>query len=251
MAYQILITAIFSSETCQLFITFLDSEQVICTTQINIAEDRGTTENSKKLIHRRNRILVLPSNRIEFAVINTQMEATIFLFDKEDSTPVEEELGKMKHISTFSEMCGEEEVSLLLPWRIHPSTGDKQKEQPSSRFLFLLALPLHPTTPPGSHDKMKGEEFIILNLYSIKNNGACPSAENYSSSFDLSLKNLEDEKNFTLRLLDSSRDNDSLNFATHGTWYQALGEYPLSLDKSKFLKDGRPTNPKYGMAIPS
>ncbi|MBW0474581.1 hypothetical protein O181_014296 [Austropuccinia psidii MF-1] len=30
---------------------------------------------------------------------------------------------------------------------MHPSTGDKQKEQPSSGFLILLALPLHTTTP--------------------------------------------------------------------------------------------------------
>ncbi|MBW0546590.1 hypothetical protein O181_086305 [Austropuccinia psidii MF-1] len=52
---------------------------------------------------------------------------------------------------------GQEEASLLSPWRIHPSTGDKQKEQPSSRFLSLLALPLQPTTPPESHDKMKEE----------------------------------------------------------------------------------------------
>ncbi|MBW0474215.1 hypothetical protein O181_013930 [Austropuccinia psidii MF-1] len=50
---------------------------------------------------------------------------------------------------------GEEEGSLLLPWRIHPNTGDKQREQPSSSFLFMLALPLHPTNTPGSHDKMK------------------------------------------------------------------------------------------------
>ncbi|MBW0510885.1 hypothetical protein O181_050600 [Austropuccinia psidii MF-1] len=52
---------------------------------------------------------------------------------------------------------GEEEGFLLSPWRIHPNTGDKQKEQPSSRFLILMDLPLHPTTPPESHDEMKEE----------------------------------------------------------------------------------------------
>ncbi|MBW0540914.1 hypothetical protein O181_080629 [Austropuccinia psidii MF-1] len=52
---------------------------------------------------------------------------------------------------------GEEEVSLLSPWRIHPNSGDKKKESPSSQFLFLLALPLHPTAPPEIHDKMEEE----------------------------------------------------------------------------------------------
>ncbi|MBW0577592.1 hypothetical protein O181_117307, partial [Austropuccinia psidii MF-1] len=61
-----------------MFITLLDSEQVICTRQINLGEDRRTIKNFEKLIHRRNRILVLTSNSIEFAVINTQTEATIF-----------------------------------------------------------------------------------------------------------------------------------------------------------------------------
>ncbi|MBW0533316.1 hypothetical protein O181_073031, partial [Austropuccinia psidii MF-1] len=51
----------------------------------------------------------------------------------------------------------EEEVSLLSPWRIHSNTADKKKEKPSSWFLFLLALPLHPTASPGSHDKWKQE----------------------------------------------------------------------------------------------
>ncbi|MBW0543486.1 hypothetical protein O181_083201 [Austropuccinia psidii MF-1] len=81
---QILIAAIFSSKTCQMFITFLDSEQFICTTQIHLGEDRRTIENSKKMTHSMKRIFVLPSNSIEFVAINTQMEATIFLFDKED-----------------------------------------------------------------------------------------------------------------------------------------------------------------------
>ncbi|MBW0519067.1 hypothetical protein O181_058782 [Austropuccinia psidii MF-1] len=51
----------------------------------------------------------------------------------------------------------EEEVSLLSPWRIHANTGDRQKEQPSSWFVLLLALPLNPTTPLGRHDRMKEE----------------------------------------------------------------------------------------------
>ncbi|MBW0466558.1 hypothetical protein O181_006273 [Austropuccinia psidii MF-1] len=53
---------------------------------------------------------------------------------------------------------GEEEASLLSLWRIHPNIGDRQKEQPSSLFRHLLALPHHPTAPPGIHDKMKEEE---------------------------------------------------------------------------------------------
>ncbi|MBW0585917.1 hypothetical protein O181_125632 [Austropuccinia psidii MF-1] len=81
--------------------------------------------------HRRNRILVLPSNSIEFASRSPQLEV--------ETPPAQYD----------DHRRGEEEVSLLSPWRIHPSIGDKQKEKPSSRFLFLLALPLHPTTPPG------------------------------------------------------------------------------------------------------
>ncbi|MBW0522081.1 hypothetical protein O181_061796 [Austropuccinia psidii MF-1] len=45
---QILIAAIFSSNTCQMFMNLLDSEKVICTTQINLGEDRRTIENSKE-----------------------------------------------------------------------------------------------------------------------------------------------------------------------------------------------------------
>ncbi|MBW0526745.1 hypothetical protein O181_066460 [Austropuccinia psidii MF-1] len=101
---QVLKTAIFSSKSCQMFITLVDSEQAICTTQINIGEDRRTIKNIGKLIHRRNTILVLPSNSIEFAVINTQTEATILLFDKRTGSPVEEELGQTKPFSTVSEM---------------------------------------------------------------------------------------------------------------------------------------------------
>ncbi|MBW0474019.1 hypothetical protein O181_013734 [Austropuccinia psidii MF-1] len=79
---QVLITVIFSSEFCQMLITLLDSEKVICTTKINLGEDRRTIKDNKKPIHRRNTILVTPSDSIEFAVINTQTEATIPLFEK-------------------------------------------------------------------------------------------------------------------------------------------------------------------------
>ncbi|MBW0505718.1 hypothetical protein O181_045433 [Austropuccinia psidii MF-1] len=97
--------------------------------------------------------------------------------------PVEEELGWMKPFSKFSEMHSEKEVSLLSPWRIHPNTGDKQREPPSSWFLLLPALPLNPTTPPGSHYKMKGggpysqrrdkvkiENYFLQHLESLEDN---------------------------------------------------------------------------------
>ncbi|MBW0575632.1 hypothetical protein O181_115347, partial [Austropuccinia psidii MF-1] len=64
---QVLKAAICSSKSCQMLITLLDSEKVICTTQINLGEYRRTIKDIEKLIHRRNRILVLPSNSIEFA----------------------------------------------------------------------------------------------------------------------------------------------------------------------------------------
>ncbi|MBW0521533.1 hypothetical protein O181_061248 [Austropuccinia psidii MF-1] len=87
-----------------MFITLLDPQQAICTTQINHGEDRRTIKDIKKLVHRRNRILDLPSHSIEFAVINTQTEATIFFLAKTTGAPVAEELGQMKPFSTFSEM---------------------------------------------------------------------------------------------------------------------------------------------------
>ncbi|MBW0497103.1 hypothetical protein O181_036818 [Austropuccinia psidii MF-1] len=140
-----------------MFSTVIDSDQFICTTQINLGEDGRTIKDIKKQVHSRKRILILPSQSFEFAVINTQTEATIFVLAKRTSAPVEEELGQMKNFSKLSEMCGGEEVSLLSTWRIHPMTGDRQKEQHSSQLLLLLALPLQPTTPPGIHDKMKEE----------------------------------------------------------------------------------------------
>ncbi|MBW0485800.1 hypothetical protein O181_025515 [Austropuccinia psidii MF-1] len=68
-------------------------------------------------------------------------------FDKEYITPAQYD--DHRH--------GEKEVFLPSPWRIHQITGGKQKEKPSSQLLLLLALPLHPTTPPGSYNKMKEE----------------------------------------------------------------------------------------------
>ncbi|MBW0539864.1 hypothetical protein O181_079579 [Austropuccinia psidii MF-1] len=100
---QVLITAIFSSQSCKMFITLLDSEKAICTTQINLGEDRRTIQEIEKLIHRRNRILVIHSNSIEFVVINTQMEATSCFLANRTGAPIEEELGWMKPFSRFSE----------------------------------------------------------------------------------------------------------------------------------------------------
>ncbi|MBW0593859.1 hypothetical protein O181_133574 [Austropuccinia psidii MF-1] len=39
--------------------------------QVYLGEDSGTVEYGKELVHRRNRVPVLPSNSIKFAVINT------------------------------------------------------------------------------------------------------------------------------------------------------------------------------------
>ena len=61
-----------------------------------------------------------------------------------------------------------EEVSLLSPWRIHPNIGDKQEEQPSTRFQFLLAIPPHPTAPPGMHEKIREEGPYPLERDEVK-----------------------------------------------------------------------------------
>ncbi|MBW0592725.1 hypothetical protein O181_132440, partial [Austropuccinia psidii MF-1] len=71
--------------------------EIICTTQIYLGEDSGTVEYGKKLVHRRNTVPVLPSDSIEFALVNTQMKTSIVFLNKK-------ELGLMKPFSTFSEM---------------------------------------------------------------------------------------------------------------------------------------------------
>ncbi|MBW0476409.1 hypothetical protein O181_016124 [Austropuccinia psidii MF-1] len=101
---KLLITAIFASKTCQVFITFLDSEQVICTMHINLGEDRRTIEYSENLIHRRSGILVLPSNIIESGVINTKQRPPSFFLTQRTGAPVEEDLVQTKHFSNLSKM---------------------------------------------------------------------------------------------------------------------------------------------------
>ncbi|MBW0485286.1 hypothetical protein O181_025001 [Austropuccinia psidii MF-1] len=46
-------------------------------------------------------------------------------------------------------------VSLLSLSGIHPNNGYTQEGLPSAQFQSLLALPPHPTGPPGSHEKIK------------------------------------------------------------------------------------------------
>ncbi|MBW0555992.1 hypothetical protein O181_095707, partial [Austropuccinia psidii MF-1] len=142
--------------------------EIICTMQIYHGEDSGTVEYIQKLVHRKNRIPVLPSDSIEFVVVNTQKKTSILFVDKRTGDPVEEKLGLMKPFSTFSKMRSVEAVPLLSPWRLHPNIGDTQERLPSTQFQFLLALPPHPTAPSGRkvHIPLKEMKSKYSNIFS-------------------------------------------------------------------------------------
>ena len=67
-----------------MLIPLFNSQEIISTTQIYLGEDSSTIEYGKKLIHWRNRIPVLPSDSIKFAVVNTQTKTTILFLNKKD-----------------------------------------------------------------------------------------------------------------------------------------------------------------------
>jgi hypothetical protein len=61
---------------------------VITRTKINLGEDLGSSKLIKKNIDSGKRIFVFDGNCIERSVVNTQPQATIFLFEKEcETTP--------------------------------------------------------------------------------------------------------------------------------------------------------------------
>ncbi|MBW0472973.1 hypothetical protein O181_012688 [Austropuccinia psidii MF-1] len=161
-----------------MLIPLFNSQEIISTRKVYLREDSGTIEDGERLIHRRDRIPALPSDRIEFVVVNTQMEATIIFIKKRTGAPVEEELCLMKPFSTFSEKDppvqyddnrhSVEEVSMLSPCRIHPNNGAKQEVQPSAQFQFILALPHHPTSPTRMHGRIKEEGLYSLERHEVK-----------------------------------------------------------------------------------
>ncbi|MBW0590454.1 hypothetical protein O181_130169 [Austropuccinia psidii MF-1] len=61
---QILITTIFGSKGSYMLIPFFDSQEIICTMQSYLGKDSGTVDYGKNLVHRRNRIPVLPGDSI-------------------------------------------------------------------------------------------------------------------------------------------------------------------------------------------
>ncbi|MBW0543729.1 hypothetical protein O181_083444 [Austropuccinia psidii MF-1] len=81
---KILITTILGSKGSWVLIPLFDSQEIICTTQFYLGEDSGTIEYSKELVHRRNRIPVLPSDGIEFAVVNTQVNTSILFLNRKE-----------------------------------------------------------------------------------------------------------------------------------------------------------------------
>jgi hypothetical protein len=59
---------------------------VITRTKINLGENFGSSQLIKKNINLGKRIFVLDGYCIEQSVVNTQPQATIFIFDKESWT---------------------------------------------------------------------------------------------------------------------------------------------------------------------
>jgi hypothetical protein len=81
--YQELVKTIMSGESSFKNVTRSNFDLVITRTKINLGENFGSSQLIKKNINSGKRIFVLYGYCIERSVVNTQPQATIFLFDKE------------------------------------------------------------------------------------------------------------------------------------------------------------------------
>jgi hypothetical protein len=69
-------------------VTRSNFDLVVTRTKIDLGENFGSSQLIKKNINSRKRIFVLDGYCIEWSVVNTQPQATIFLFDEESrATP--------------------------------------------------------------------------------------------------------------------------------------------------------------------
>jgi hypothetical protein len=67
-------------------VTRSNFDLVIARTKIDLGENFGSSQLIEKNIYSGKRIFVFDDYYIEWSVINTQPQATIFLFDKESGT---------------------------------------------------------------------------------------------------------------------------------------------------------------------
>jgi hypothetical protein len=84
--YQELVKTITSGESSFRNVTRLNFDLVVTRTKIDLGENFGSSQLIKKNINSGKRIFVHDGHCIERSVINTQPQATIFLFDKESGT---------------------------------------------------------------------------------------------------------------------------------------------------------------------
>jgi hypothetical protein len=84
--YQELVESVTSGESSLRDVTRSNFDLVITRTKINLGENFGSSQLIKKNINLGKRIFVLDGYCIEQSVVNTQPQATIFIFDKESWT---------------------------------------------------------------------------------------------------------------------------------------------------------------------
>jgi hypothetical protein len=83
---QELVESIMSGESSFRDVTMSNFDLVVTRTKIDLGENLGSSQLIKKNINSGKRIFVLDGYCIERLVVNTQPQATIFLFDKESGT---------------------------------------------------------------------------------------------------------------------------------------------------------------------
>jgi hypothetical protein len=84
--YQDLIKTITSGGSSFRNATWSNFDLVVTRTNIGLGENFGSSQLNKKNIDSGKRIFVLDGHCIEQSIVNTQPQATIFLFDEESGT---------------------------------------------------------------------------------------------------------------------------------------------------------------------
>jgi hypothetical protein len=84
--HQELVKTITSGESSFRNVTRSNFDLVVTGMKIDLGENFGSSQLIKKNINSGKRIFVLDGHCIEWSVVNTQPQATIFLFDKESGT---------------------------------------------------------------------------------------------------------------------------------------------------------------------
>jgi hypothetical protein len=84
--YQELVKTIMSGESGFWNVTRSNFDLMITGTKVNLREDFGSSQLIKKNIDSGKRVLVLDGDCIEWSIIHTHSQATIFLFDEKSRT---------------------------------------------------------------------------------------------------------------------------------------------------------------------